>query len=200
MLFRSNWLVPHDIEGLVETFGGRESFIENLDLLFLAEGDLGEHASADMTGLVGQYVHGNEPSHHILYMYPFVNEPWKTAEKVRFVLDEFYSDRPDGLIGNEDCGQMSAWYILSVLGMYQVEPAGGKYVFGTPSIDKATLNVGNGKTFTITSVNNSKENLYIQSIKLNGEPYKEFYINFADIEKGGTLEFTMGSEKVDYTM
>ncbi|MDD2646350.1 MAG: GH92 family glycosyl hydrolase [Bacteroides sp.] len=195
-----NWLVPHDIEGLVETFGGRESFIENLDLLFLAEGDLGEHASADMTGLVGQYVHGNEPSHHILYMYPFVNEPWKTAEKVRFVLDEFYSDRPDGLIGNEDCGQMSAWYILSVLGMYQVEPAGGKYVFGTPSIDKATLNVGNGKTFTITSVNNSKENLYIQSIKLNGEPYKEFYINFADIEKGGTLEFTMGSEKVDYTM
>ena len=125
-------------------------------------------------------------------MYPFVNEPWKTAEKVRFVLDEFYSDRPDGLIGNEDCGQMSAWYILSVLGMYQVEPAGGKYVFGTPSIDKATLNVGNGKTFTITSVNNSKENLYVCDNKTHIHLHRQLERLAASLIEDGIIVFEDG--------
>jgi predicted alpha-1,2-mannosidase len=188
------WLVPHDIPGLIEMFGGKERFIEKLDSLFIAEGDLGEQASPDISGLIGQYAHGNEPSHHIIYMYPYAGQSWKTAEKVREVLRTLYSVHPDGLSGNEDVGQMSAWYVLSTLGFYQVEPAGGKYVFGSPLIDKAVIQVGNGKTFTVIAKNNSLENRYIQSIRLNGKPYREYYINFQDIAKGGTLEFVMGKQ------
>jgi predicted alpha-1,2-mannosidase len=187
------WLVPHDISGLVDLFGSRERFIEKLDSLFIVEGDLGEQASPDISGLIGQYAHGNEPSHHIIYMYPYVGQAGKTAEKVRKVLTTLYSANPDGLSGNEDVGQMSAWYVLSALGLYQVEPAGGKYVFGSPLVDKAVLSVGKGKTFTITAKNNSKENIYIQSVRLNGKPYTEYYIDFQEITKGGTLEFTMGA-------
>jgi alpha-1,2-mannosidase, putative len=189
------WLVPHDIDGLVELFGTKEAFIQKLDSLFIVEGDLGEKASPDITGLIGQYAHGNEPSHHILYMYPYIGQYWKTAEWVRQVLDLMYSDQPDGLSGNEDVGQMSAWYILSALGFYQVEPAGGKYIFGSPIIDKAIIKVGNDKTFTILVHNNSSENIYIQSIKLNGKPHDSFYISFEDIAQGGILEFFMGKEK-----
>ena len=118
------WLVPHDIEGLMECFGGRERFVGKLDSLFLAEGDMGAHASPDISGLIGQYAHGNEPSHHITYIYTMIGQPWKCAEKVRRILGELYHDRPEGLCGNEDVGQMSAWYVLSALGMYQAEPAG----------------------------------------------------------------------------
>lgn len=188
------WLVPHDIEGLVKLFGSKEKFIEKLDSLFTVEGSLGEHASPDISGLIGQYAHGNEPSHHVIYMYPYIGQAWKTAEKVREVLETMYFDAPDGLSGNEDVGQMSAWYILSAMGMYQVEPAGGKYVFGSPIIDEAIIHVGNGKTFTITATNNSKQNIYIQEVKLNGTTYNEFYINFEDIQKGGKLEFVMGNQ------
>ncbi len=189
------WLVPHDIEGLVELFGSREAFVQKLDSLFIVDSYVGEEASPDISGMIGQYAQGNEPGHHILYMYPYVGQYHKTAERVRQVLLDLYSDGPDGLCGNEDVGQMSAWYILSALGFYQVEPAGGKYVFGSPIIDKAVINVGKDKTFTIIAHNNSKENIYIKSVKLNGEDYNEFYINFADIAKGGTLEFEMTNEK-----
>lgn len=188
------WLVPHDVLGLAEEFGGKEQFIHKLDSLFIVEGDLGEHASPDISGLIGQYAHGNEPSHHILYMYPYVGQQWKTAEKVRQTLYTLYSDTPEGIAGNEDVGQISAWYILSSMGLYQVEPAGGKYIFGSPIIDEATIKVKDGNIFTIKAVNNSKENIYIQSVKLNGKDYNEFYILFEDIAKGGTLEFTMGKE------
>ncbi len=187
------WLVPHDIAGLAETFGGKDKFIEKLDSLFIVEGDLGEDASPDISGLIGQYAHGNEPSHHVLYMYPFVGQPWKTAEKVRETLYTLYHDTPEGISGNEDVGQMSAWYILSALGMYQVEPAGGKYVFGSPIIDEAVIKVKDNKTFTIKALNNSKENIYIQGVKLNGQDYKEYFIPFEDIANGGVLEFTMGN-------
>ncbi|MDF9831161.1 GH92 family glycosyl hydrolase [Parabacteroides sp. PF5-6] len=187
------WLVPHDIAGLVELFGSREKFIEKLDSLFIVEGSLGEHASPDISGLIGQYAHGNEPSHHVLYMYPYVGQPRKTADRVREVLDVMYNDQPAGLSGNEDVGQMSAWYILSSLGFYQVEPAGGKYVFGSPIIDRADIRVKDGKTFTIIATNNSAENKYIQSITLNGQPYDKFYLDFKDIEAGGTLELVMGN-------
>jgi predicted alpha-1,2-mannosidase len=187
------WLVPHDIDGLVNLFGSKEKFIEKLDSLFIVQGHLGDQASPDISGLIGQYAHGNEPSHHIIYMYPYVGQPWKTAEKVREVLTQLYSDQPDGLSGNEDVGQMSAWYILSALGFYQVEPAGGKYVFGSPLIDEAIIHVGKDKTFTITAKNNSPENKYIQSISLNGQPYTKNQIDFRELAKGGTLEFTMGS-------
>lgn len=190
------WLVPHDIEGLMGLFGSRENFHQKLDSLFTVEGNMGEGASPDISGLIGQYAHGNEPSHHVLYLYTMTGQPWKTASLVRQVLSELYHDKPDGLSGNEDVGQMSAWYVLSALGMYQVEPAGGRYYFGSPIIDKAALNVGNGKEFMIIAQNNSEENKYIQSIKLNGKPYKLPYITFGDIQKGGKLELEMGIKQV----
>ncbi|MDL2224424.1 GH92 family glycosyl hydrolase, partial [Bacteroidales bacterium OttesenSCG-928-M06] len=190
------WLVPHDIEGLVELFGSKEKFLTKLDSLFIVTGEMGDNASPDISGLIGQYAHGNEPSHHILYMYPYVGQPDKTAEKVREVMSNLYFDDPDGLSGNEDVGQMSAWYILSALGFYQVEPAGGKYIFGSPIINEAEINVGNGKTFRIRAKNNSAENIYIQSATLNGKPYDKHFIDFKDIISGGTLEFEMGSNRL----
>lgn len=185
------WLVPHDVHGLIGLFGGEKYFVSKLDSLFMAQGEIGNQSN-DITGLIGQYAHGNEPSHHITYLYPFAGQQWKTAEKVRQILTEFYHDQPAGICGNEDVGQMSAWYILSSLGFYQVQPAGGVYVFGSPTVNKATLNVGKGKTFTVVAHNNSKENIYIQRVKLNGKPYTKSYINHADIVAGGILEFYMG--------
>ncbi len=187
------WLVPHDVEGLVEQFGDREAFHAKLDSLFVAEGFMGEGASPDISGLIGQYAHGNEPSHHIIYMYTMTGQPWKTADLVRRVLREMYSDRPDGLSGNEDVGQMSAWYVLSSMGFYQVEPAGGRYWFGSPILDEAVMDVGGGKTFTVRTQNNSGENRYIQSIALNGAEHRKPYIDFADIAAGGELVYVMGS-------
>lgn len=168
--------------------------MSKLDSLFIVSGDMGADASPDITGLIGQYAHGNEPSHHILYMYNYIGQPWKGAEKIRYVLKNLYHDDFDGLSGNEDVGQMSAWYILSALGFYQVEPAGGKYIIGSPIFDDAVINVGNGKTFRIITHNNSDKNMYIQSAKLNGKPYTRSYIDYKDIVRGGTLEFTMGDK------
>ena len=184
------WLVPHDVHGLISIFGGDKPFTNKLDSLFIVQGDMGEDASPDISGLIGQYAHGNEPSHHIVYLYDYAGQPWKTASRVREVLNTMYHDNVDGLSGNEDVGQMSAWYILSSLGFYQVEPAGGRYVFGSPLFDEATMNVGKGRTFRIIAHNNSKENMYIQSVK----PYTRSYIDFKDIVRGGKLEFMMGSK------
>lgn len=192
------WLVPHDVHGLVAAFGGEKPFVSKLDSLFIVNGDMGAEASPDITGLIGQYAHGNEPSHHILYMYNYVGQPWKGADKIRYVLANLYHDDFDGLSGNEDVGQMSAWYILSSVGFYQVDPAGGRYIFGSPLFDEATLNVGNGKTFRVVAHNNSSENKYIQSAKLNGKPYTRSYIDFKDIVRGGTLEFVMGNKSSQF--
>lgn len=189
------WLVPHDVPGLIKLFGGKRPFVTKLDSLFTISGDLGANASPDISGLIGQYAHGNEPSHHILYMYNYVGQHDKTAEKVREVLKTMYHNDFDGLSGNEDVGQMSAWYILSSLGIYQVEPAGGRYMFGSPLFDKAVVNVGKGKTFTIIAHNNSAKNVYVQQIKLNGRPYKKLYIDYKDIVSGGTLEFFMTDKR-----
>ena len=188
------WLVPHDVHGLISAFGGDKPFTNKLDSLFIVQGDMGKDASPDISGLIGQYAHGNEPGHHIIYLYDYAGQPWKTALRVREVLRTMYHDSVDGLSGNEDVGQMSAWYILSSLGFYQVEPAGGRYVFGSPLFNEASMNVGNGKTFHIIAHNNSKENMYIQSVKLNGKPYTRCYIDFKDIVRGGKLEFTMGNK------
>ena len=188
------WLVPHDVEGLMEALGGEENFIQKLDSLFIAEGDMGKEASADITGLIGQYAHGNEPSHHITYLYAFAGQPWKTADKVRYILDNLYSDKIDGLCGNEDVGQMSAWYILSALGFYQVNPANGLFVFGSPVIDEARFTVNDGKTFTITVKNNSSQNKYIQNITLNDETYIKSYILYKDLMAGGKMIIEMGPE------
>lgn len=187
------WLVPHDIQGLMNLFGSKEAFVQKLDSLFVVEGSLGEHASPDISGLIGQYAHGNEPSHHIIYMYPYIGQPWKSADLARRVMSELYHDQPAGLSGNEDVGQMSAWYILSALGFYQVEPAGGKYIFGSPIVDEAVVKVKDGKTFKVIAKNNSAENKYIQSVTLNGKAYDKYYIDFKDIAAGGVLEFQMGN-------
>lgn len=188
------WLVPHDVHGLVDLFGGEKPFVKKLDSLFVAEGDMGEGASGDITGLIGQYAHGNEPSHHIVYMYNYVGQPWKAAPLLRKIFREMYHDGPDGLCGNEDVGQMSAWYILSSIGLYQVEPAGGRYIIGSPLFDSATLNVGDGKRFTVRAVNNSADNIYVQRATLNGKKYTRSYIDFEDIRNGGELELIMGTK------
>ena len=188
------WLVPHDVHGLVKCFGGEKPFVAKLDSLFILEGKMGADASPDISGLIGQYAHGNEPSHHIIYMYNYVGMPWKAAPKLRQVMNTLYNDGIDGLSGNEDVGQMSAWYILSSMGLYQVEPAGGKYIFGSPIFNKTVVNVGGGKTFTIEAKNNSAKNIYIQSAKLNGKRYTRSYIDYKDIMKGGILEFVMGDQ------
>ena len=188
------WLVPQDPEGLIELLGGDVPFAEKLDQLFTVESIKSEDASADISGLIGQYAHGNEPGHHTTYLYAFVGQQWKTARLVRQILTTLYSDQPDGLSGNEDCGQMSAWYVFSAMGMYPVNPAAGIYVFGSPVIDEATIAVPGGKSFTIVTKNNSPENLYIQSVELNGKPYSKSYIAHPDIIAGGELTFVMGPE------
>ena len=187
------WLTPHDYEGLEECFGGREELLTKLDSLFIVPSYLGEDASPDISGLIGQYAHGNEPSHHILYFYTMAQQPWKAADRVRQTLAELYHADPDGLSGNEDVGQMSAWYILSALGFYQVEPAGGEYWFGSPIVDKAEIKVKGG-VFTINVNGNSDSNRYIQSISLNGAPYTKGYICHDDIAAGGEMTIEMGSE------
>lgn len=186
------WLVPHDVHGLADLFGGEKQFVSKLDSLFVVSGDLGDEASPDVSGLIGQYAHGNEPSHHILYMYNYVGQPWKGARLIRQVLNEQYRNDEDGLSGNEDVGQMSSWYVLSSIGLYQEEPAGGKYIIGTPLFDEAAIDVGDGKTFTVRAVNNSDTNMYVQSAKLNGKRYSKSYIKYCDIIAGGTLELVMG--------
>ena len=184
------WLVPHDIKGYCDLFGNREKMIARLDSLFTAPSTIEGDPSPDISGMVGQYAHGNEPSHHITYLYTILGEPHKTAELVRKVLKELYNDTPDGLSGNEDMGQMSAWYIMSALGFYEVEPASGRYWFGSPIVEKAEIKVAGG-TFTIAAKNNSERNIYIKSIKLNGQEHAQPYILHSDIIKGGTLEFEM---------
>ena len=188
------FLVPHDVKGLINLFGGDKPFLQKLDSLFFVEGNAGADASPDMSGMTGQYAHGNEPSHHVIYMYNYAGRPDKAAPLLRKMMNEMYADQPDGLSGNEDVGQMSAWYIISSLGLYQVDPVGGRFVLGTPLFDKASVNVGNGKTFTIVTKNNSDKNIYVQSVRLNGKKYTKSYIDFANIAKGGTLEFTMGAK------
>ncbi|NDP21626.1 MAG: glycoside hydrolase family 92 protein [Paludibacter sp.] len=187
------FLVPQDPQGLIDLFGSKKAFADKLDSLFAASSQLNEGASIDISGLIGQYAHGNEPSHSTLYLYQFVDQGYKTAEKVRQVLTEMYKPKPDGLCGNDDCGQMSAWYIFSALGFYPVNPANGEYVFGSPLVDKAVIKLSNNKTFTIIAKNNSTKNIYIQSKTLNGKPYNEIFIRHQDIMNGGELIFEMGN-------
>ena len=188
------WLAPHDVAGLEACFGSRARMLGKLDSLFTVSSVIeGAETSPDISGLIGQYAHGNEPSHHILYLYTMLGQPWKTAEKVREVLTTLYHDRPDGLSGNEDVGQMSAWYILSSLGMYEVEPAGGRYWFGSPLFDRAEIAVPGG-TFTIVAENNSSENKYIRRVWLNGRPYTKPWIGHEEVMAGGELRFEMDDE------
>ena len=188
------WLAPHDVQGLQDCFGSRGRMIEKLDSLFTVCSVVeGAETSPDISGLIGQYAHGNEPSHATLYLYAMLGQPWKTADKVRQVLTTLYHAEPDGLSGNEDVGQMSAWYVLSSLGIYEAEPAGGRYWFGSPLFDKAEIDVPGG-TFTIVAENNSNENKYIRRVWLDGRPYTKPYIDYAEIMRGAELRFEMGAE------
>lgn len=188
------WLVPQDVKGLIALQGGDQAFTRKLDSLFIAKGSMGKESSPDISGLIGQYAHGNEPSHHITYLYAYAGQPWKTAEKVRFIMNNFYTDKPDGIIGNEDVGQMSAWYVLSALGFYQVNPTSGVYVFGSPLFNEATVKLAQGKRLHIVAKNNSAKNMYIQNASFNGIKYTRSYITYQDLVQGGDLVFEMGSK------
>ncbi len=187
------FFVPHDVRGLAKEYGSYDKFILKLDSLFTVSSKVkGESAPPDVSGLIGQYAHGNEPSHHIAYMYTFVGAAWKTQEKIRFIIDSMYHDAPDGYAGNEDCGQMSAWAVWSMMGLYPANPANGEYVFGSPMFDNVAIKLPDGKQFFIKATNNAKDHPYIQSVTLDGTPYTKTYIDHATLMKGGVLEFVMG--------
>ena len=186
------WLVPQDPEGLIELLGGDEKYTQKLDQLFSMSSDQEEGASMDITGLIGQYAHGNEPSHHTTYMYAYSGQPYKIADKVRYINNKLYTDQPDGLSGNEDCGQMSAWYMFSSIGFYPVNPSNGAYVFGSPLFDEVSINLPDNKLFKIVAEKNSEKNMYIQSVLLNGKKYSYSYITHDQIMGGGELRFIMG--------
>lgn len=186
------WHVQQDVEGLIELLGSKEVFANKLDSLFTLEATPEEMGEVlDVTGLIGQYAHGNEPSHHVIYLYNYANRPWKTQELVREVFDRFYLDKPNGLCGNDDCGQMSAWYVFSAMGFYPVNPCGGEYVIGAPQLKEVVIDLPSRKQFTIKAINLSKTNKYIKSIMLNGEVLKGGILRHSDIMNGGLLEFTM---------
>ncbi len=185
---------PQDMTGEIKLMGGKEKMARMLDSLFNVPSKMHGHAQSDISGMIGQYAHGNEPSHHLIYEYDYVGQPWKAQFMLRRVMNELYHDAPAGLSGNEDCGQMSAWYILSALGFYELCPGSDHYDIGSPIVDKAVIHFENGKTFTIKANNNSKGNVYIQSAKLNGSNYTKSYFNYTDIANGGELEFNMSAE------
>jgi predicted alpha-1,2-mannosidase len=189
------WFVPHDVPGLVELFGGKEPFIAKLDELFTTSSELeGEEVSADISGLIGQYAHGNEPSHHITHIYNHVGQPWKTQKLVDQILGTLYFNNPNGLSGNEDCGQMSAWYIMNAMGFYSFSPVDPVYSIGRPIFDEVVVPLSNGNTFTVRTINNSPDNLYIQSATLNGKKLGKAFFTHEELTAGATLEFTMGPE------
>jgi predicted alpha-1,2-mannosidase len=186
------WLVPHDVEGLISLFGGRDLFLQRLDSLFrVKEAVRGDNASMDISGLIGQYAHGNEPSHHIAYLFSMAGAPAKTETTVRKIMSELYTSAKDGLCGNEDCGQMSAWYVFSAMGFYPVNPADGKFILGSPVLDRAEIGLPGGKTFSVTAENNSPEKVNVREIFLNGQKLSRNYITYSEIMAGGELRFVM---------
>ncbi|MEH6537108.1 MAG: GH92 family glycosyl hydrolase [Psychroserpens sp.] len=186
-----SFYVPQDVSGFMNLLGGKDKLEAQLDELFIAEAETSGRNQVDITGLIGQYAHGNEPSHHMAYLYNFVNRPHKTQEKVHQILTELYTNEPDGISGNEDCGQMSAWYVFSSMGFYPVTPGSNDYIIGTPLFDKATINLENGKQFTILAQNLSDKNIYVEYAYLNGKTLDKTFIAHEDIISGGILEFRM---------
>ncbi|MBB6127366.1 GH92 family glycosyl hydrolase [Mucilaginibacter lappiensis] len=189
------WSVQQDIPGLIKLMGGRKPFIAKLDSLFsMSSKVFGKGSTLDVTGLIGQYAHGNEPNHHVAYLYTLAGQPYKTQRLVRQITDQFYQNKPDGLSGNDDCGQMSAWYIFTAMGFYPVNPVDGRYVFGAPQLSRVSMALANGKSFVIEAKGLSEANKYVQSISLNGRSYLKNYISHTDILKGGRLVFVMGDK------
>lgn len=189
------WFVPHDIDGFKELYGSDSSFVQKLDTLFSTSSEiLGDDASGDITGLIGQYAHGNEPSHHIAYLYTYAGEAWKTQELIDQILKDFYAANPEGIIGNEDCGQMSAWYIMNAMGFYQVTPGRPVYTIGRPLFDEVDINLESGKVFSIRVENNGDANKYVQEVWLNGIRKEHLFFTHSELRKGGTLRILMGNE------
>jgi predicted alpha-1,2-mannosidase len=185
------WYVPQDVNSFIDLMGGDKNFTQKLDTFFTLAAK-SEDVNGNASGFIGQYAHGNEPSHHIVYLYDFTNEPWKAQYYSAKIMNELYNDQPSGYSGNEDCGQMSAWYIFSSMGFYPVNPANSIYCFGSPQIEKATINLPNGKQFKIITNNAGGDNIYIQKILLNGRPYQKNFITHTDIISGGVIEYFMG--------
>jgi predicted alpha-1,2-mannosidase len=186
------WLVPHDVGGLISLFGGRELFLQRLDSLFNVTEDVkGENASPDISGLIGQYAHGNEPSHHIAYLFTMAGAPEKTQTMVRRIMSEMYTDRHDGICGNEDCGQMSAWYVFSAMGFYPVNPADGRFILGSPVLDRADISLSGGRKFRILAENNGPLKVNVSEVFLNGRKLDRNYITYKEIMTGGELRFVM---------
>lgn len=193
--WQHSFFVPHDIRGLANLYGSNQRFIQKLDSLFTVSSNItGENKSLDVSGLIGQYAHGNEPSHHIAFMYSYVGAPWKTQERVRQIVKSMYHANPDGYAGNEDCGQMSAWLVWNVAGLYPVNPASSQYVFGSPLIDELTMKLPNEKQMKIKVKNNSESNIYIRKVKLNGKRYSKSFINHTTLLNGGLLKLKMGDK------
>jgi predicted alpha-1,2-mannosidase len=193
--WQHSFFVPHDVKGLANAHGGNDLLIKKLDSLFTVSSVLnGENTSPDVSGLIGQYAHGNEPSHHIAYMYTYIGAAWKTQERVRGIIDSMYHARPDGYAGNEDCGQMSAWGVWSMAGLYPCNPSGGQYVFASPKFEEVKFNLPGNKSFVIRAKNAGKGRPYIQSVQLNNRPYTKAYIEHAAMMNGGVLEFIMGDK------
>ena len=188
-----SFFVPQDVSGLMRLHGGPARFAEQLDALFNADARLRGREQADITGLIGQYAHGNEPSHHMAYLYTYAGQPWQTQARVRQIMDEFYRPVPDGLIGNEDCGQMSAWYILSAAGFYPVTPGSTLYALGSPLFPDLRFRLEDGRAFRVRALNNGPGNVYVQSATLDGRPFKRSFIRHEEIMRGGELVFRMGA-------
>jgi predicted alpha-1,2-mannosidase len=186
--------VPQDINGFIKLIGGKEKLVTWLDSLFtfeLPEKYFGESEDVTKVGMIGNYVHGNEPSHHVPYMYCYAGQPWKTQERIHQIINSMYKPEPHGLCGNDDCGQMSAWYIFSAIGFYPVTPGSNEYVIGSPCVEEAKINLEDGKTFLITAVNLSEKNIYIKEVYLNGEKLDRCFITHNEILNGGELKFVM---------
>jgi predicted alpha-1,2-mannosidase len=188
------WYVPQNVPGLINLVGGSKAFTDKLDKFFTLTDTTSKEVNGNASGFIGQYAHGNEPSHHIAYLYDYAGQPWKTQFYVSKIMNELYNNSSSGYSGNEDCGQMSSWYIFSSMGFYPVNPANGVYAIGAPVLQKAEMKLANGNTFNVTAKNTSAANCYIQSVKLNGKAYNKTYITQNDINNGGTLEFIMGSK------
>lgn len=191
--WQATFLNQHDVYGLIDWFGGDAAFEKKLDDLFTAPSTLPKNAPPDISGLLGQYAHGNEPDQHAAYLYAYAGAPWKTQAMVRRLLTEMYKDDPDGVIGNDDCGQMSAWFVLSALGIYPVDPVSALYVFGSPLFDTAVVDLGKGRTLSVVAHGNAPDRPYVQSVTWNGVPWTKNWISHADLVKGGTLVFEMGA-------
>jgi predicted alpha-1,2-mannosidase len=188
------WFVPHDVYGLIDLMGGEAAFSENLETLFRLEAKTDETTPPDVSGLIGQYAHGNEPSHHIPFLFSYVKQPYRTQELVRQIMATMYSDREDGLVGNEDCGQMSAWYVLNAMGFYSFLPGSDQYLVGSPIFRRVIIEVAEGRQFVIEAPQASEGQRYVQSAAMDGQPYGKVYFRHQDIVAGKRLTFQMGDQ------